>query len=94
MLRFVWDQVKARRNFGKHLVSFEEASTVFGDPFSLDIEDLAHSHGEPRFVIIGNSSRSRLLVVAYSEPQEGTIRIITARKPTLWERYNYEKDER
>jgi uncharacterized DUF497 family protein len=92
MLHFVWDRVKAGRNLRKHQVSFEEASTVFSDPFSLDINDLEHSKHESRFVIIGNSLGRRLLVVAYSEPVEGTIRIISARKPTLQERNDYEKD--
>ena len=31
-LAFEWDDDKAKRNLKKHGVSFEEASTVFGDP--------------------------------------------------------------
>lgn len=42
-LKFEWDREKARRNVEKHEVSFEEAATVFGDPFSLTIEDPSHS---------------------------------------------------
>jgi|HubBroStandDraft_6_1064221.scaffolds.fasta_scaffold57811_2 hypothetical protein len=34
-MRFEWDQEKARRNVAKHGVSFEEASTAFGDPLSI-----------------------------------------------------------
>jgi len=30
--RFEWDESKAQQNTEKHGVSFEEASTVFGDP--------------------------------------------------------------
>ncbi len=51
-LTFEWDGKKARRNLRKHSVSFEEAATVFGDPFSLTIEDPLHSEDEDRFVII------------------------------------------
>jgi hypothetical protein len=42
MLNFEWDSKKAYRNIEKHGVSFEEASTVFGDPLSLTIDDPLH----------------------------------------------------
>jgi uncharacterized DUF497 family protein len=38
-LLFEWDEEKARQNLHKHGVSFEEASTIFGDPFSVTIDD-------------------------------------------------------
>jgi hypothetical protein len=31
-VQFEWDPAKAARNLAKHGVSFDEASTVFGDP--------------------------------------------------------------
>ena len=34
MLDFEWDPEKAAANLGKHGVSFEEVSTVFGDPLA------------------------------------------------------------
>jgi uncharacterized DUF497 family protein len=40
---FEWDPRKAEANARKHGVSFEEASTVFGDPFSLLMPDPDHS---------------------------------------------------
>lgn len=43
---FRWDPDKARRNAAKHGVTFEEASTAFGDPLSLTIDDPEHSHGD------------------------------------------------
>jgi uncharacterized DUF497 family protein len=52
-LEFEWDREKARRNVVKHEVSFEEAATVFRDPFSLTIEDPSHSKYEARFVTVG-----------------------------------------
>jgi uncharacterized DUF497 family protein len=42
-LIFKWDNKKAKRNIGKHKVSFEEASTIFGDQLSITIEDSTHS---------------------------------------------------
>ncbi len=38
-LSFEWDAKKAAANKNKHGVLFEEASTDFGDPLSLTIED-------------------------------------------------------
>ena len=54
-LGFEWDDNKAKSNLAKHDVSFEEAATVFGDPWSLTILDPAHSQVEDRFIIIGQS---------------------------------------
>jgi uncharacterized DUF497 family protein len=42
-LAFEWDDDKAKGNQRKHRVSFEEASTVFGDPLALTIPDPLHS---------------------------------------------------
>lgn len=89
-LFFAWDPVKAESNIGKHGVSFEEASTVFGDPLSLTIPDPLHSIGESRFVILGNSHQGRLLVVVHTENEPQHIRIISARPATSAERRQYE----
>jgi hypothetical protein len=48
-LTFEWDPRKARSNLARHGVSFEEASTIFGDPLSLTIPDPDHSRTEERF---------------------------------------------
>jgi uncharacterized DUF497 family protein len=36
-IRFEWDPEKAKRNVRKHGVSFEDATSAFGDPLSLTI---------------------------------------------------------
>ncbi len=41
-LTFEWDGEKAASNAKKHGVSFEEASTIFGDERSLTIDDPVH----------------------------------------------------
>ena len=89
-LSFEWDENKARSNLAKHDVSFEEASTVFGDPLSLTIPDPAHSRAEDRSVVIGNSHQRKLLVVAHTERGDN-IRIISARRASRRERKNYEE---
>jgi uncharacterized DUF497 family protein len=89
-LSFEWDDRKAKSNIKKHGVSFEEASTVFGDELSRTIHDPAHSDQEDRFVILGESHQGRLIVVAFTD-REDRIRIISARLATRHERKNYEE---
>jgi hypothetical protein len=52
-LRFEWDPRKERTNRRKHRVAFGEASSVFGDPFSITIPDPNEAADEDRFVIVG-----------------------------------------
>ena len=42
-IEFEWDPEKAKRNFKKHGVSFEEAETVFDDPHARIVYDPDHS---------------------------------------------------
>lgn len=86
---FEWDPAKARRNLAKHGVTFEEAVTIFGDPYELTIPDPDHSVNEERFVSVGASRQGRLLVVGYTE-RGGNIRLIFARRATSRERMDYE----
>jgi uncharacterized DUF497 family protein len=66
-LEFEWDDNKAQINFDKHGVNFEEAKTVFDDPFALIFDDSVHSFGEQREIIIGYSIQNRLLLVCFNE---------------------------
>ena len=90
MLTFEWDANKARTNLVKHAVSFQEATTVFGDPVSVTIPDPAHSQTENRFIILGRSHRGQLLVVVHTERGDN-IRVISARPASRRERKDYEK---
>jgi uncharacterized DUF497 family protein len=87
---FEWDPEKGVANFRKHGVSFEEATTVFGDPVAMNMPDPDHSLTEERFVLLGLSHRLRLLVVAYAERGTRT-RLISAREATRKERRQYEE---
>ena len=64
-MEFEWDPAKDAGNLAKHGVSFSEASTIFGDPLEVTIPDPEHSEDETRFLSLGISTESRLLVVAY-----------------------------
>jgi hypothetical protein len=92
-LSFEWDGPKAAANRAKHKVTFEEASTVFGDPLGRITDDPRHSEGEERLVLLGQSEKRRLLVVMFTERGE-TIHLISARKATRRERREYEESER
>jgi len=90
--RFEWDEDKAKSNWIKHGVSFDEATTVFDDPLARIFDDELHSTDERREVIIGHSINSQLLVVCFSERQDERIRIISARLHTPKERKAYEEN--
>lgn len=89
-LNFEWDEDKARANLEKHKVGFDEATTVFRDPFSTAVPDPDHSVNEQRYIDIGSSERGRVLVVVYTERGTNT-RIISCRKATPTERRLYEE---
>lgn len=89
-LRFEWDGAKARSNWEKHGVSFEEAATIFGDPLSLTVSDPDHSETEERYISMGASAASRVLVVSHTDRAD-VIRLISARPSTPRERRTYEE---
>ena len=88
---FAWEPRKDAANRRKHGVGFDEALTVFGDPLARIFDDPDHSADEAREIIIGHSTRERLLIVCFSE-RESTVRIISARSATKYERKEYEQN--
>jgi uncharacterized DUF497 family protein len=85
-LTFEWDEQKATANLKKHGVSFDEARTVFFDERARLIDDPDHSQHEERFILLGLSSRLRVLVVCHCYRSAGNvIRIVSARKATKHE---------
>ena len=88
---FEGDPAKAKTNVRKHAVTFDEASTIFGDPLNLLMADPDHSRDEQRYLLLGMSNRRRLLVVAFAERPPRT-RLISARRATRQERRRYEEE--
>ncbi|MEI8307515.1 MAG: BrnT family toxin [Chloroflexales bacterium] len=86
---FEWNPIKADVNRQKHGVTFNEAKTVFDDPLAVIFDDEAHSVDEPREIIIGHSLQNNLLLVCFTD-RDGCIRLISARRATARERYDYE----
>ena len=82
---FEWD---ASKDLVKHGVSFEEATTVFDDPHAIDAPDRYHSD---RFVIIGMSTRTRVVFVVHVLRGD-RLRIVSARRASAAQRRMYEKE--
>jgi len=91
---FEWDPVKAKSNFKKHRVSFEEASEIFLDPLQLSMPDNDHSEQEERWITLGNTKEHNLHLVVHTfityHQDQVTVRIISARPATRHEQKQYE----
>lgn len=89
-LVFRWDPRKAMANARKHGVTFEEAVTVFQDPFARGRPDVADGGREDRFLLLGVSERLRILMVVHAVAEdESGVRIISARRATRNEQRVY-----
>lgn len=91
-MRFEWDPDKAVANLAKHGVSFDEASTVFGDPLATTVPDRDRSSREERFLTTRLSKQQRVVIVWHTE-REDVVRIIGAREAIARERRTYESGE-
>lgn len=83
-----YDPEKAASNLRKHGISFADAEGVLADPLALTIEDI-DAVGERRYVTIGVGSAGEVLVIVYTERNDG-YRLISARRATRKERKTYE----
>jgi uncharacterized DUF497 family protein len=90
-LVFEWNAQKARSNFQKHRISFDEACTVFDDPLAVIFPDEDHSLEEAREIIIGHSIVKRQIIVCSTERSKDRIRIFSARRATRMEQKDYEE---
>jgi hypothetical protein len=53
-MEFEWDEARAFANAKKHGVSFQEASTIFGDSLAITFPDPDHSDRERRWLTFGH----------------------------------------
>ncbi|WP_416235234.1 BrnT family toxin [Nitrospirillum sp. BR 11163] len=95
-----WDAMKAASNYRKHGITFEMAMRAFDDPFVLMRQDRIEG-GEMRWQTLGMVAGHLLLLVAHTlweEDEQGqtieVVRIISARRATRMERYQYEHEDR
>lgn len=93
--KFEWDPEKASSNLAKHGVAFPVAASVFLDPLAVSVLDEEHSESEKRWVTLGLSTTSHLLVVIHTFDEvdafSAKIRIISARRATSSEMRDYEE---
>lgn len=90
---FEWDNNKNNTNIKKHGISFDEAKTVFSDPFARLISDPDHSEEEDRFILLGMSMSLKILVVCHCyRKDDSVIRIVSARKATRKEEAIYKEN--
>lgn len=66
---------------------------MFRDPLASVYGDPDHSTREQRFLIVGSSTRGRLLIVGFAERGD-RIRLINARTLTRREKKLYEEEDR
>jgi uncharacterized DUF497 family protein len=90
---FDWDENKAKANERKHGISFLEAMTVFSDKDAVLMDDDIHSYEEDRFILLGVSNQTNLLMVCRCYRDEyNAIRLISARKANKQEEKIYRGD--
>lgn len=89
MYDFEWDENKNIINRGKHKIDFADAIQVFFDDRRITRHDNRNDYGEDRYQVIG-MAYERVLFVVYTERNENTIRVISARKANKKERLAYE----
>lgn len=85
-----WDARKHERNLRRGRVGFVEASAALEDPDRIEWPDRGHSDLEDRFITVGMTRTGRLILIVTTMDELGSIRIISARRPTRRERYAYE----
>jgi uncharacterized protein len=88
-MRFEWDETKNKSNQRNHGLDFIEARRVFTPSLFVDIDD-REDYGEERYIGLGLLD-GRVVVVIFTQPDEDTVRVISLRKATPYERQQYSK---
>lgn len=75
---FDWDHGNIDKNWLAHRVTPQEAEKVFFNTPLIVADDEKHSHGEPRYFVLGQTDEDRPLFIAFTMRRR-LIRIICAR---------------
>lgn len=75
---FEWDPAKNRENRLKHYLDFEVAIRAFDGRVRI-IPDDREDYGEDRWMALGLLNL-QVIVIVFTEPDDMTIRVISARK--------------
>lgn len=73
-----WDEAKRRLNLIKHGIDFKDLHETFGLPMSIT-SDTRQDYREDRWIGIG-LLRQSLIIIVFTERDQGPVRIISARK--------------
>jgi len=88
-MNFEWDERKSEINIDKHGFDFADAYRIFDFPVVVELDE-RYDYGEDRLIGTGMLD-GRVVVLVYTESNEGTIRIISLRKALSYERKRYEQ---
>ena len=87
-MQFEWDKQKRESNLVKHGLDFADAPRLFSAPLRT-LLDTRQDYGEDRFFGLGLLD-SRVVAIAFTEPEEDTIRILSMRRALAHEKKQYE----
>ena len=88
---FDWDTGNATKSERKHEVSQQEAEQVFFNWPLLLVDDIVHSHVEPRMQAMGRTDGDRKLHITFTLRSSGTLlRVISPREMSVRERKTYD----
>lgn len=91
-MKLEWNEQKRRQNIAKHKIDFVDVSSVFDGPMVV-WQDTRKDYGEDRWVGIG-FLRNILIVIVYTEVDDQTSRIISARKANRNDRRTFRNQVR
>jgi uncharacterized protein len=89
---FEWDARKNKENIRKHGLDFADAWEMFTGPLLTNL-DTREAYGEHRWTGVGYL-RGVVVVLAFTERGEETVRIISLRKALKHERVRFEESIR
>ncbi|MEX2033175.1 MAG: BrnT family toxin [Candidatus Colwellbacteria bacterium] len=87
---FEWDVGNKGKN-KKHGVLDSESEEVFFDEKKVILKDVLHSGTEPRYILLGQTKKDRLLFIAFTRRGK-RLRVISARDINKKEKHLYEKE--
>ena len=87
-MQFEWDEEKNQTNIRLHGIDFADVPAVFNGPMLTDSDDRIE-YGEDRWISIGMLA-TLTVVIVWTERDNDTIRLISARKANRYERQRYE----
>jgi len=90
---FDWDEANSIKNWERHKVTPEEAEDVFFQEPMVLRADTGHATREKRYRALGQTSRGRLLLVAFTVRRR-LIRVISVRDMNRREAEEYRRNEK